>query len=483
MSERERLTRSELSWLLTQEARGAAERLRKGVQILTKPPPPPPPSSPAPGSERPITLSSTSEEGEGLESSLDALDATMQRLASIYGPTTQRGRRGRVDLAALLWEVAPDAKVNLAPGAGTEIFGDESEFRRMLHVFLGTSSTGFGGAQVVDLKREGELVRLSVALGPDTAPVSPAERGWLSRMAIRYGGRYELEGSVQVLIFPAEDAQEKKEIKELRKELEAAKAQGEAYARELAAVFADPATASSRPPPISASAPPLESAFGFLGPLARVSDAVADDLRAMLSPLGAAKIKMRSLESELASGVENVAMLSLVEKVNDALTKGAELLALMRQLARTGGDIDRIPVDLAAIARDEANAATIAFASRGVVLSIAIGGSGATGGDTELMLQGMPSALRALVAEMLDRALRNSEPGGEVRISLRGRSLVVEGVGDASRDAARSLREGGRSALVFLTEVARAHRIELRVSDASLVATVPEISDAETYGG
>ena len=46
MSDRERLTRSELSWLLTQEARGAAERLRKGVQILTKPPPPPP-SSPA----------------------------------------------------------------------------------------------------------------------------------------------------------------------------------------------------------------------------------------------------------------------------------------------------------------------------------------------------------------------------------------------------------------------------------------------------
>src|SRR5262249_15444675 len=123
----------------------------------------------------------------------------------------------------------------------------------------------------------------------------------------------------------------------------------------------------------------------------------------------------------------------------------------------------------------EANAATIAFASRGVVLTISIQG--------ELMLQGMPSALRALVAEMLDRALRNSEPGGEVRIALKGRSLLVEGVGDASKDAARSLREGGRSALVFLTEVARAHRIELRVSDASLVATVPEISDAETYGG
>ena len=32
----DKLTKQELSWLLTQEARGAAERLRKGVQILTR---------------------------------------------------------------------------------------------------------------------------------------------------------------------------------------------------------------------------------------------------------------------------------------------------------------------------------------------------------------------------------------------------------------------------------------------------------------
>lgn len=477
MSDKERLTRSELSWLLTQEARGAAERLRQGVQILTKAPPPP--SQPPPGSERPITLSSTGEDAHeaGLESTLDVLDGAMQKLASIYGPTTQRGRRGRVDLAALLWEVAPDAKVNLAPGAGTEIFGDEAEIRRMLHVFLGASSTGFGGAQVVELKREGDVVRMSVVLGPDTAPVSPAERGWLSRMAIRYGGRYELEGSMQVLIFPAEDAQAKKEIDDLRKELEAAKAQGEAYARELAAVFADPSSASSRPPPLP-TAPPSETSFGFLAPLARVSDAVADDLRAILAPLGAAKIKMRNLvpgSLGAGQGVDEAVLLAFMREVNDALVKGAELLALMRQVARTGGDIDRIPVDLAAIARDEASAATIAFASRGVVLTIAIDGT--------LMLQGMPSALRALVAEMMDRALRSSEPGGEVRIALSGRSLVVEGVGEASRDAARSPREGGRSALVFLTEVARAHRIELRVADARLVAEVPDDVDTDTLGG
>src|SRR5438552_3915889 len=143
--DRERLTRNELSWLLTQEARGAAERLRKGVQILTKPTPQPKTSIGSksdrpPGSERPMTLTSSSEEGEGLESSLDMLEGAMQKLSQIYGPSTQRGRRGRVDLAALIWELAPDAKVNLAPGAGTAIYGDEGEIRRMLHVLFGANA-------------------------------------------------------------------------------------------------------------------------------------------------------------------------------------------------------------------------------------------------------------------------------------------------------------------------------------------------------
>src|SRR5262249_39937163 len=141
----EKLTRQELSWLLTQEARGAAERLRKGVQILTKAPPPPSteglesithPKSERP-SERPVTLTSAGEEGEGLETTLTMLEGTMMKLAELSGPATTRGRRGRVDLAALLWEVAPDAKVQLEPGAGTEIYGDEAELRRILHVLAG----------------------------------------------------------------------------------------------------------------------------------------------------------------------------------------------------------------------------------------------------------------------------------------------------------------------------------------------------------
>lgn len=457
----EKLTKQELSWLLTQEARGAAERLRKGVQILTKQPPPPPPreaskSDRPPASERPITLTTAGGVGEteGLESTLDMLEGAMQKLSELSGPTAGRGqRRGRVDLAALLWEVAPDAKVQLAPGAGTEVFADEAELRRMLHVLMGGfQQSGVGGAQLVTLKREGDEVRLGVQLGPDTAPISPAERGWLSRMAIRYGGRYELDGSNEFIIFPALEAEEAKEVQTLRKELEAAKAQGEMYARELAAVFAEEPTSATRPPDA-----PLESQGGgarvALGAAARIADGLADDLRSVFGPLGAARLK----------AAESGTTPELLEEVQRALGKGAELLALARQMARIAADVGAIPVDLGSIAQDEAGLATVAFASRGVVLTVA-----ASEDPRPLVVDGFPSALRAFVAEMLDQALRASRPGEEVRVGVEAGALVVERVSDG----AVRVEPWSRAARAYMNEIARAHGIELQLSDNRLMARI-----------
>jgi signal transduction histidine kinase len=452
----EKLTRQELSWLLTQEARGAAERLRKGVQILTKAPPPMTsegvetishPKSERP-SERPVTLTSAGEEGEGLETTLTMLEGTMMKLAELSGPTSARGRRGRVDLAALLWEVAPDAKVQLEPGEGTEVYGDEAELRRILHVLAGGgNASGVGGAQLVMLKREGEEVKLSVQLGPDTAPISPAERGWLARMAIRYGGRYELDGSSECLVFPALQAEEVKEVQVLRKELEAAKAQGEMYARELAAVFSEEPERSTRPP----AAGDLGGPANALATAARIAEALADDVRAIFGPLGAARLKVGSVESPDAT--------ALLEEVQRALGRGAELLALSRQMSRLAADFAPIEVDLAVIAQDEAALATVAFASRGVVLTIA-----ASEGPTSLVLPGYPAALRAMVAEMLDQALRACGPGDEVRLGIEGGALVVDRLTD----------DGGapwsRTARGYLLEIARAHGIELQVTGRRLVA-------------
>src|SRR3984957_17085525 len=100
-----KLTRQELGWLLTQEAQGAAERLRKGVSALTQAPPPP------------------GIDPSGVDATLSALDDAMKMLSNLHAqPVSVRGRRGRIDLASLLWEVAPEARVAIAPGAGTEVF-------------------------------------------------------------------------------------------------------------------------------------------------------------------------------------------------------------------------------------------------------------------------------------------------------------------------------------------------------------------------
>ncbi|MGH7271065.1 MAG: sensor histidine kinase, partial [Polyangiaceae bacterium] len=177
-----KLTRQELGWLLTQEAQGAAERLRRGVSALTQPPPP---------------SESSGADTIGVDATFSVLDDAMKMLSSLHARQVNvRGRRGRIDLAALLWEVAPEARVSIEPGSGTEVFGDEAELRRMLHVILGHGS---GSGSAVSIKREADEVIVVVVLGPDSSPTADTERAWLSRMAIRYGGRYELEGSTEVL--------------------------------------------------------------------------------------------------------------------------------------------------------------------------------------------------------------------------------------------------------------------------------------------
>ena len=41
-------------------------------------------------------------------------------------------------------------------------------------------------------------------LGADSSVTAETERAWLARMALRYGGRYELVGGQEVLALPAQ---------------------------------------------------------------------------------------------------------------------------------------------------------------------------------------------------------------------------------------------------------------------------------------
>ena len=185
----DRLTRQELTWLLTQEARSAAEKLRKGVAVLATP----------------EIRGLTSPPAASIEPELDALDDAMKMLATLHTGGATRSRRGRIDLAALLWEVAPSARVSIEPGSGTEVFGEEAELRRMLQVLVSSASPTGGSSEMgtpeLSIRRDGSEVRVSLTLGPDASATAETERAWLSRMATRYGGRFELEGATESILL------------------------------------------------------------------------------------------------------------------------------------------------------------------------------------------------------------------------------------------------------------------------------------------
>ena len=222
-------------------------------------------------------------------------------LSSLHNkPVGIRGRRGRIDLASLLWELAPEARVSLEPGSGTEVFGDESELRRMLNVLVGPGSRG---GSSINVRREGDEVQVAVTLGPDSSATSESERAWLSRMAIRYGGRYELVGGGELLALPAEGVADRDEKEALRKELDEARRQGEAYARELAAVLGDDAVSPASFPP----APTMN--MDRLATLVRTAGGIAAELRGMLSPVGWDLLALRAqgASSSASDGAEGSA--------------------------------------------------------------------------------------------------------------------------------------------------------------------------------
>src|SRR6478609_877133 len=236
----ERLTRHEISWLLAQEARGAARALREGVTQLRQ----------SPATETRIVTAEA--EAPAVETTLDALDDAISMLSDLN--TGARGaskaRRGRIDLAALLMDLSPNTRLAIEPGAGTEVFGDEQDLRRMLNMLVTQAGSTQGGAAEVKIRRQAEWVKISVELGPD-AGAQELERRWLSRMATRHGGSVELEGGTQSIFLPADGASDQREVVELRKELEQAQQLGEAYARELASVLAAGDIRTEPPPPVA----------------------------------------------------------------------------------------------------------------------------------------------------------------------------------------------------------------------------------------
>ena len=331
-----RLTRQELGWLLAQEARGAAKALRHGLSM-----PPPPLTSPLITEGDPAAIGvpgaagATTPPPPDVETTLNNLDDAINLLSHLESNASKagKGRRGRIDIAALFYELAPSARIAIEPGAGTEVFGDESELRRMFHVLTAHSrSLGSGASGEIQIRREDEWVRVSVDLGPDTVASSEIDRRWLSRMAVRQGGRLELAGSSQAILLPADASGDQSEVAELRAELDQAQQLGEAYAREIANAFSAGPLPGETVHPESADAAELRflSVVAMAGSLARTLKPVFEGLYAdagiASNTLGEDSEVAQNLTRRVSTGYEIVGELTRIgacptdEKVEEVAT-------------------------------------------------------------------------------------------------------------------------------------------------------------------
>ncbi len=474
---RGRLTRQELGWLLTQEAKGAAQRLRAGVQVLktgtgTEAGAPAGAGITADGATVPPRTPSADGGGAipSLDATLDALDDAMRVLSTLHGPAAGRGRRGRIDIAALLFEIAPDAHISIEPGSGTEVSGEESELRRMLQILIG-HETGAGSA--VTVRRDGEEVLVSAVLGPDSSATSDTERALLSRMALRYGGRYELDGGAETLILPAEHAEERSEAAQLRKELEEAKKQGEAYARELAQVVANEDLSGAGPMSIR-PAPGIER----FGSLVRLARGVAGDLRGILAPASRQLATRGTAASSASSAASTTGTAPETEEqrwetIRRAHARTQEFVGMLATVGELDPAEPNGSIELLEVARE----AALALGGRAARAEVTI----RVEADGPLHVRAAARATDVLLRELVGHAVAASPRGGEVvvRLESRGGASVVH-VDDAGPTLPAAVRRSlveleiepgtyGRPSAVPLhvaSEIAMWQNVALELGDA-----------------
>ncbi|HVU01109.1 MAG TPA: ATP-binding protein [Polyangiaceae bacterium] len=391
------------------------------MTLLSQPPPADPGATPA------VTIPEIR-----VSTTLDALDDAIGMLSELEaGPGSKVGRRGRIDLAALLWEVAPTAQISIEPGAGTEVFGEEGDLRRILHVLVQLSNSTGGGqdaaTSAVRIRREGDWIRIGVDLGPDVSASVDLERRWLSRMATQMGGHLDLEGGMIALLLPADASNDQSEVADLRKELEQAQQLGEAYARELAAAFA-----AGQPAEVETASDRGDVAARRFDLLVAMSSA----LHHVLAPV------FRGLRDDS----ENQESGPPSDAIAAHLARGFELVAEVGRVAACPRSESVEPVKLGKALKDAAGESESRAVRHGVTLRLEVAG------DTEVA--GRPRALSLLLRAALGHGIDATPRGGEVRASV-----TAEPGGAVLR-----VRDGGPA----VPASARADLLEHRVDPSAL---------------
>jgi two-component system OmpR family sensor kinase len=372
-----------------QEARGTARALREEVGQLKT------------GQER------LSDQAPPVDSMLDALDGAIEMMSALEVPASPalghgKDRRGRIDIAALLFEIAPNAKIAIEPGAGTEVFGVEMELRRVLALLIKQSGSDTNASSAIDVRRDNDWVIVSVALGPEGMSTRDLEHRWLNRMATRHGGRVELTGNVTRLYLPADTSSGQQEI-QLRQELEQAQQLGAVYARELAEAFAvnPDAPASVIPESRRANDPPLRV----------LTSAAASVLRMLRSPTDGLRQDVTRAARTLGDQHE------LTLALNTRLIAYGELMSDLERIACISLDEPPRMVELSTLLREVLDSADGRARRNDVTLTL--------GCDTTLRVSTRPQILGLLVRSLVDQSISSTPRSGSIEV--KATSHVLEG--------------------------------------------------------
>ena len=227
--------------------------------------------------------------------------------------------------------------------------------------------------------------------------------------------------------------------------MDEARKQGEAYARELAAVFAQgeelasAASQSSFPP--AATLAPGEQRFALIS---RFASGVAAELRSLLSPLGREIQAIKAQQTSAPPGMSSRPPPPMAgEESDDRLETMRRRLASVQDflsaLAAVGElDLAEAPVqiDLGDLARTVARGLGSRFERQNVELDLALP-------DEAAFATAAPGAIAVLVRELISQAIAASSPGGRVKLTLTPRSrtlgtrLVIDDSGPALPASAR----------------------------------------------
>lgn len=195
---------------------------------------------------------------------------------------------------------------------------------------------------------------------------------------------------------------------------------------------------------------------------------VADAAHELRSPLAALRLQLQALQRAESGGEARAVAIERLSSGIDRATRLVEqLLSLARQEAGAAAGQAAEPVDLRAVAQWALADVAPAAQARGIDIGLL--------DSPEAAVPGQPEALRMLVRNLLDNAVKYTPPGGQVDLQLRREGadclLVVEdsgpGIEPAQRERVlqRFVRDAGARVdatgsglgLAIVHTIARAH--------------------------